>query len=295
MKKILFIISFILLVCAFYAFSEEARLTSEVVNVNLEHELFIIASGDDIGIEMDDGVIVHRNKKKIAEGYIIGVKEKIAAAEILKIEKDKEIQPGDKVTILKKAEKVKTAEKKIKEPAPKAAKTKAPKKPRSKWTLLGRKPISPEKTTPSTKIISKWGAKYPSEAYVSGITGQANDIKTMIGKDPRTVFSYASLVLRENGYSITSSNRAVGILLATKPLGLSLMNELWADAMASIDHRFVASFDIKPDGNYSSLKVSFFKEHSQKGRQIKRPVMTGSKYYNELSTLVSEIKKRSEF
>jgi len=295
MKKILFIIFSILLVCTFYAFSEETEtLSSEVLSVNLEHDLFMITSGENIGAEMGDKVIVHRDKKKIAEGYIIGVKQDISAVEILTVGKNEQILTGDKVAILKK---VKIAiEKKAEKPKskpPKAEKPKIAKKPQSKWATLGRKTTTSSETSPSKQIMSKWNTQYSSDGYV--IQQQAKPIDININKDSQTVFSYARLVLRENGYLIASSNRAAGIILATKPLELSLMNELWADAMASIDHNIVASFDIKPAGASTDLTVSLFKEHSQKEKYIKGAVMTGSKYHNELKMLVSEIKKRSEY
>ncbi len=288
MRKILSITLFILLVCSFQVYSEEKNLSSEVTSINLEQELFMISSGKDIGIEMGDNVIVSRGDEKIAEGYVIGVKENISAIEISKLEKDKEIIVGDKVAVLKKSKKVDIAqEKPVKKP------TKVVKK--SKWTVLGGRSSASLGSRPSKSILSKWGAKSVPRGYTSDVTEKAQAISVSIDKDTNTVFSYARLVLKENGYSITSSNRATGILLATKPLKLSLLNELWADAIAAIDHNIVASFDVKKEGDSSSLTVSFFKEHSQKGKHIKRPIMMGSKYYSEFKSLASEIKKRSEY
>ena len=287
MKKILFIIFSILLVCTFYAFSEETEtLSSEVLSVNLEHELFMITSGEDIGVEMGDEVIVHRGKKKIAEGYVIGVKQDISAVEILRVGKDDQILAGDKVAILKKIEEPNKT-------PPKPVKSTIAKKPRSKWTTLGGETITSSETSSDKQIMSKWNTQYSSDGYV--LQQQAKPISININKDSQTVFSYARLILRENGYSITSSNRAAGIILASKPLELSLMNELLADATASIDHNIAASFDIKPSGASTDLTVSLFKEHFQKEKYIKGPVMTGSKYHNELKMIASEIKKRSEY
>ena len=113
--------------------------------------------------------------------------------------------------------------------------------------------------------------------------------------ESKRIFTYAALALQENGFSVISSSRTTGTILAKKPIALSILKELWADAVAAIDHNLVATFEIKGDGDLSSLSVSSFKEHSQKEKYIKRPVTRDSKYYNELIEIVSEIKKRSEY
>ena len=76
---------------------------------------------------------------------------------------------------------------------------------------------------------------------------------------------------------------------------MSIIKELWADAISAIDHNFVISLDIKGKGNSSTLKAFAFREHSQKQKYIKRPVEAGSSYYNELVEVISKIKKRSEY
>ncbi|NQV04066.1 MAG: hypothetical protein HQ532_01065, partial [Candidatus Omnitrophica bacterium] len=246
MKKLFFIIFFLSLVFAFYAFSEEG-LFSEVIIANPEEELFIINAGKKAGIKLDDGVIVNRDNEKVAEGYIISVRENISAAEILELEKNKQILEGDKVTIVKKAEKIEAPKEKLESPIEEPRKKPAKVVKKSKWATLGSEA---GETPQSTKTLSKWQAGYAPQAY-HDTTEEAEPITIDIDKDSQTVFSYAMLVLRENGYSITSSNRLTGTLLATKPLELSLLKELWTDAVASIDHKIVASFDIKKNGNYS--------------------------------------------
>ena len=72
------------------------------------------------------------------------------------------------------------------------------------------------------------------------------------------------------------------------------MKELWADATASIEHKIVTSLEIKNKNGATELKVASFKEHAQKGKQIKFPVIRGSKYYGLLVELASRIKERAE-
>ena len=116
-----------------------------------------------------------------------------------------------------------------------------------------------------------------------------------IDSKPEIVFSYAGVVLRENGYSVASSNRITGTLVATKPIELSLLKELWADSMAAIDHKVMAYFEIKPNSGSTKLKVAPYKEHTQKNKYIKRAVPPGSKYHKELANIAYIIKKRSEY
>ena len=87
----------------------------------------------------------------------------------------------------------------------------------------------------------------------------------------------------------------MGILVANKPIELSLLKELWADAVATIDHNLVVRLDIKDEGASSKLIVAAFKEHSRKGRYVKRALAQDSKQRDELVALISEIKKLSEY
>jgi hypothetical protein len=102
------------------------------------------------------------------------------------------------------------------------------------------------------------------------------------------------MVLRENGYSVIFSSRITGSILATKPIELSLVKELWADATAKIEHKLVVSLEIKNDEGAGELNAAGFKEHTQKGKQVKFPITRGSKYYEDLVQLTSKIKERAE-
>jgi len=127
---------------------------------------------------------------------------------------------------------------------------------------------------------------------------ESSVVRASIGTDISAVFSYALMVLREDGYSVIFSNRVTGNILATMPIDLTLMKELWADATASIEHKLVVSLEMKYKSGATELKVSSFKEHTQKGKQIKLPVTRidprDSKYYSALVELASKIKGRSE-
>lgn len=129
----------------------------------------------------------------------------------------------------------------------------------------------------------------------SQIIQDRNAISTAIARDPKSVLFYASLVLRENGYSIISSSRATGTLLAKKPINLTLFKELWADAAAEIGHNLVVSIGIKEVKGRSELTASSFKEHFRKNDYIKRGVKKNSKYYKEITDIVYKIKERSEY
>ncbi len=253
MRKSLSILFFLLLSCAVCAFSEEIEIDSKVMNVDPEYGFFIISSGESAGIEIGDGLVVHRGGEKVAEAYIIEVRPDVSAAEIIDIEEDETIQEGDRTLIVKK--------------------TDAPQR-------------TAKRHVKTAKSIKPAGRATIEKADVAA---------TRIDADPDTVFSYTRLVLKENGYSITSSSRATGTMLATKPIALSLLWELWADTTAAIDHNLVVSLDIKGEGDYSTLMVSSFREHSQKGKHVKSAVTRYSKYYNELLELVSAIKERSEY
>ena len=276
MKKIclvLFIISFF---CASAAFSEEIEINAEVMDINSELEFFVIDSGEDEGIELGDGLIVHRSGEKIAEAYIIEVRPAVSAAEILKIEEGREIREGDNTIIVKRTDTEKVAA-----------------RPTSKWTPLlgpGRDELPQESSaiSPGPMEITDFG-------YAPSVTPEGIVFEINIDSKPEIVFSYAGLVLRENGYSVTSSSRITGTLVATKPIELSLLKELWADSMAAIDHKVMASFEIKPDSGSTKLKVAPYREHTQKDKYIKRAVPPGSKYYKELANIVYIIKKRSEY
>lgn len=240
MKKIYLILYFFSVVFAVFALCEEIEIKTDVSNVNLEHRFFIIKVGKDKGVEIGDGLIVHRDGEKIAEARIIKLRENLSAAEILTVEKDKEIKKGDSVLIVKKIE-----------------------LPKSDWA----KPV----------IVKK-----PAVITVD------------INRDSDAVFSYTLIILRQEGFSVISSNKAIGSIIATQPISLSLINELWADAIAAIDHKLVVTFDIKRMGGASNLTLTSFKEHFQKGKHIKMAVMENTHYHNELTTLASKIKETVE-
>lgn len=273
MKKISLILFFICISFAFQGLAEEIEIDSEVIGIDREDEFFIIRAGEDAGVEIGDGLVVHRDGDKIATAYIIEVAPNVSAAEMLEAESGKEIQEGDSILIVKKVESPEKAPEKIKGP-------------KSKWTpILGKGSESGSTEGPYDEFIKQ----FPKDLRKGDVASIS------IYRDPETVFSYARLILRENGYSITSSNRATGILEATKPIELSLMSELWADAFAAIDHKLVMTLEIKNEGDSSSLTVSSFKEHSQKNKHIRHAVVQHSRYYNELIDLVSKIKERSEY
>lgn len=304
MKKIISILLYISLVSVLCAFSGEIEIDSEVINVNPDLEFFIVASGEGDGIELGDGLIVHRGAEKIAEAYIIEVRPDVSAAEVLDVEEDEEIQEGDSVLIVKRTEEEPGEAYRAPGKSRPAQKTAA--RPGPKWaTLIGRDsgapasssytPAVPARVTPAgpgANIISRSRSEHLTRPTV---VDQGDIISIDVSRDAKAVFSYARLSLRESGYSVISSNRAAGILVATKPIALSLMKELWADAFAAIDHRLVVSLDVKDEGSGSKVIVSSFREHSQKGHQVTRGVTRNSKYYNELVNLLSRIKQRSEY
>lgn len=201
---------------------------------------------------------------EIGDGLIVyRDAEKLAEAQVIEVRPDvaaaeilsseKEIKEGDSVLIVKQAG-----------PA-----YREPKK--SKWTiLLG------SNAAVKSKMLAAGGI-----------------VKTDIGADLNTVFSYSLMVLRENGYSVVFSNRATGNILATMPIELGLIKELWADATASIEHKLAVTLEIKDNNGISELSISSFKEHTQKKKQVKFPVTKGSKYYNLLAGLASKIKERA--
>ena len=252
MKKIFLIPLLVCLVHSIPAYCENVEINSEVISVNSEFEFFVIAAGEENGIEIGDGFIVHRGGEKIAEAYIIEVRPDVSAAEVLELEDGQEISEGDEVLLVKRE----GAEQRE---VPRAIKSRT-------------------QDTSHAQIIQ-----------------DRNAISTAIAMDPKSVLFYASLVLRENGYSIISSDRSTGTLLATKPISLTLFKELWADAVAEIGHNLVVSIDIKEVKGDSKLTASSFKEHFRKNDYIKRGVEKNSKYYKEITDLVYKIKERSEY
>ena len=310
MKKsclVLFIISFF---CASAAFSEEVVINAEVMDINPELEFFIIDSGEDKDVELGNGLMVHRSGEKIAEAYIIEVRPAVSAAEILKIEEGKKIRKGDNVIIVKKAAARKWTpllgpgrdelpqESSAISPGPMkiADIGYAPSVRPMKIADIGYAPsvrpmeISDIGYAPSVRPVEISDIGYAPSVRPMGIAFEIN-----IDSKPEIVFSYAGVVLRENGYSVASSNRITGTLVATKPIELSLLKELWADSMAAIDHKVMAYFEIKPNSGSTKLKVAPYKEHTQKNKYIKRAVPPGSKYHKELANIAYIIKKRSEY
>jgi hypothetical protein len=252
MRKIFAVLILACLMSVSSVFSEETEISSEVLSIDPNLEFFIIKNGEDAGIEIGDGLIVHREGEKLAEAWIIEVRENVSAAEILSLEDGKQIMEGDTVLLVKDS---------------------------------NREEIEYE---------SEYGVTELTDITTSEDSIGADIINAELRKDSASVFSYTYLVLRENGYSLTYSNRAAGILSAVKLIDHSLLGELWADIFAAIDHKLVISIIIKDNNGSTGLSVSAFNEHFQKGKHIKRPVGENSKYYNQLVTLVSEIKQRSE-
>jgi len=247
----------------------EIEIDSQVLSINPSGEYIIIKAGEVDGVEIGDGLVVHRDGEKLAEAQIVEVRPEVSAAEILNVEK--EIKEGDSVLIVKKIKKEKTSQK--------------PKK--SKWTTLLGSEAAVNSAVPVETVIS--GSKFGIETSMQGSVTRVS-----INTDPGTVFSYSLMVLRENGYSVIFSSRMTGAILATKPIELSLMKELWADATARIEHKLVVSLEIKNSGGASELSVAGFKEHTQKGKQVKFPIARESQYYADLVQLTSKIKERAE-
>lgn len=269
----------ILVLCLFCAFfsgvafcQEKTEIDSQVISVNPDKEYLIIKAGEGDGVEIGDGLIVHREGEKVAEAQIIEVRPEVAAAEILYT--NKEIKEGDNVLIVKRTKKpgILKKEKTLQKPK------------KSKWTtVLG--------SGAEVKSMAPVETVKPGRIQVGQGSGSAN---VGIDADPGVVFSYALMVLRENGYSVISSSRVTGVILATKPIELSIVRELLADAMAKIEHKAVVSIEIKNNEGASELNITGFKEHAQKGKQVKFPITVGSGYYRDLADLASKIKERAE-
>ena len=295
----------------------EIEIDSQVVSVNPDNEYIIIKAGENDGVEIGDGLIVHRNAEKLAEAQIVEVRPGVAAAVILNVEKeqkkefiekivekDKEIKEGDSILIVKESKEYsaesaaegRNIERKYRE------------QKKSKWTtILGSKATArsavPVETVDPNYLSSGSAAdgRIPNDALNPEkvqVMQESSVVRANIETDISAVFSYALMILREDGYSIIFSNRVTGNILATMPIELTLMKELWADAMASIGHKLVVSLEMKYGFGATELKVSSFKEHTQKGKQIKLPVTRtdprDSKYYSALVELASKIKRRSE-
>ena len=302
MMKIILVLCFF---CAFFiapAYSEDTiEIDSQVMSINPDKEYIIIKAGANQGIEIGDGLIVHRDNDKIAEAQVIEVRADVSAAEILNVEKEevkelveqviqkqKEIKEGDSILIVKKSKKHTTAsgEKKYQE------------QKKSKWTTLIGSGAGVESAAPVETIGSR-GIETIRSGSVH-ITQEGSIVRADIEADLNTVFSYALMVLRENGYSVLLSSRASGLITATTPIELSIMSELWADAHARIEHKLVVSLELKDKTGSTELSISAFKEHTQKGKQIKFPITKDSiysnskdsKYYNNMVELASKIKDR---
>ncbi len=265
MKNILVLYFFCVFLSGIALCQEDIEIDSQVISINPDKEYIIIKAGENEGVEIGDGLIVHRDAEKLAEAQVVEVRDNVAAAEILNIEK--EIKEGDSILIVKKA---------IKQ-SPVYGEQK-----KSKWTTLLGSKATVKSPSPVETVTSDYA-----------ISGSGTIVRATIDTDLNTAFSYALMVLRENGYSVIFSNRATGAILATMPIDLSLMKELWADATASIEHKLVVSLEMKNSGGATELNVASFKEHTQKGKQLKFPVTRGSNYYSLLVELASKIKERA--
>ncbi|MFH1782467.1 MAG: hypothetical protein ABH848_02500 [Candidatus Omnitrophota bacterium] len=307
MNKIILLLFLLVFFSPDISFSEEIDINSEIISIDAEGAFFIIDVGENKNIEVGDGAIIHRNGDKIGEAYVIEARPAVSALEIISIVENREIEQGDQILIVKEVAGVKRAIEPIKT------------KERSKWAKITPASDSTKKTTKS-----KWsillGSNAPSSSGESittssgfPVTSSPASLKTTdyitqsmlqsksdvigldIKRDPKVVFSYARLILRENGYIIESSNRGSGMILATKPIQVSILKELWADLRSVIEHNFVVSIEIAKEGDSSKIIASSFLEHTQKQKHIKRAVSKGSSHYKDLVNVLSEIKNRSEY
>jgi hypothetical protein len=255
--------------------AEELEINSEVYSITPETDYFIIKVGFEQGLEIGDGLIVHRNGEKIAEAKIIEVRTAVSAAEILNIVPGQELKVGDNIILVKQLGKAKKIAEAEEQPVAK----------RSKWTpILGS-------TADRTK------QPYPvSTMYSNAITTEQEETVLTVGiQSPlNIIFPYTLAILRENGYSVTYTNRLTGTILAAKPIELPIISELWADSISAIDHKLVVSLKIKENSNVSELNITSFKEHFQKGKHIKIPIGIDSKYYLEIDQIASKIKEKAE-
>lgn len=319
MMKNIFILWFFCAILSGVGFCQnEIEIDSQVISINPDSEYIIIKAGENDGVEIGDGLIVHRNAEKLAEAQIVEVRPDVAAAVILNIEKeqkkefiektvekDKEIKEGDSILIVKE---LKESSAEITAEGRKIEERKYREQKKSKWTTL----LGSKATAGSAVPVDTVDSSYPASGYMANVKTpsealhpekiqvmqESSVVRASIETDFSAVFSYALMVLREDGYSVIFSNRVTGNILATMPIELTLMKELWADAIASIEHKLVVSLEMKYTSGATELKVSSFKEHTQKGKQIKLPVTRtdprDSKYYSALVELASKIKERAE-
>ncbi|MFH1478760.1 MAG: hypothetical protein ABIG92_03165 [Candidatus Omnitrophota bacterium] len=319
MKKYFFILTFFCIFIAGYGFSEEIEIDSEIISIDLDSEFFIIDSGEDKFVEIGDGVVIHRDGEKIGEGYVVEVRPTVSAVEILDILEDETVEEGDGTLIVKDIAASKDKSQKKSQPPAK----------RSKWaSLIGKSeetnitttPTAQEKSLAVKPKKSQWATLLGADnsgtqqGQVTSLTSvsrgtlpaaqsrliqpqlseKGESVFININRDPKIVFSYARLVLRENGYTIESSSRTSGLIIASKPIELSLIKELWSDIKSEIGHNVVFSIEIKQNNASSTLTAMSFKEHTQKNKYLKRGIAKNSKYYNELVSVISIIKERSE-
>lgn len=267
-----------------YAFCQEKiEIDSQVISVNPDKEYIVIKAGENQGVEIGDGLIVHREGDKLAEAQIIEVRTEVSAAEILN--SYKEIKEGDEILIVKETGEPRAIKKEKVYREPK----------RSKWTTLLGAGAEAMPTAPVEAVTSDYaGGVEPLGQDEIHAGHERSAVRAVIGADPNTVFSYGLIVLREEGYSVTLSNRTTGTILATEAIELSLVKELWADAMAVTEHKLVVSLKIKDNGEASELNAAGFREHVQKGKRVKLPIAEGSRYHSDLVKLASKIKERAE-
>ena len=286
MKNILVLYFFCAFLSGIALCQEDIEIDSQVISIDSDKEYIIIKAGENEGVEIGDGLIIHRDAEKLAEAQVVEVRANVAAAEILNIEK--EIKEGDSILIVKKAKKYpikkeKSAYRELK---------------KSKWTTLLGSGAAVKSAVPVKNVTSSsmTGSEFSSEALNPEkiqVTQGSSVVRADIDAGVDTVFSYSLMVLRENGYSVIFSSRTTGVILATMPIRLALIKELWADATASIEHKLVVSLEMKNSGGAAELNIASFKEHTQKGKQIKFPVTRGASYYNLLVELASKIKERA--
>lgn len=277
-----------------FAQEDTIEIDSQVISVNSDKEYVIIKAGENQGIEIGDGLIIHRGGDKIAEAQVIEVRPDVSAAEILNVEKEqikklveqviekkKEIKEGDSILIVKKTKRYS-----------KKSEQAYRKQKKSKWTTLLGSSAEIESAAPVETVGSSGGIETIRPGRIR-ITQEGSVVRADIEADSSAVFSYALMTLRENGYSVLFSNRASGLITAATPIELSIMNELWADAHARIGHKLVVSLELKDKTGSTELNVSAFKEHTQKGKQVKFPITKDSRYYNNMVELASKIKDRT--